>query len=742
NEIEKFVFDWPRWLFAAGAMAEGGRGDERAQLINENSLKASPSQKMRGFIRGRGEDKVKIYLSMNPANPGRTSEPVVIWRNPTITIRNAERAALPPKSLKSMLAPETLAKLTFQDNDLITRGGGVVELELNLPPKALFIGINTEAALAPESPADTVLRCTISDTLEPSMGTPVVALLAQTSSEAYKQWRAGVLEFARTLPQNSQGEPTPSDRDDIPPPFNNTYNQPERDWFHQRVKYYRTDSFLVEKILDDASRAQLEDAWADLLTSFDYHDVFLSFVSTKYELGLKDAKIDKLDLTTLPAEPRKYAVILLEEYRAARARRNAAEARHVNDAVSLAEKAWRRPLTVAEKQSLQAFYKKTRATTDHDKAVRALLTRVLVSPAFLYRVEAPAKLAGTQPLDNWQLANRLSYFLWSSPPDAELRRAAAASELTKPENLAKQARRMLADPKARRFATEFFGQWLGFYRFDQYRGVDTSRFPEFTQDVKQGMYEEAVAFFDHIVRGNRPVAEMYAADYTFLTPALAKHYGYNKELKAGSEPVKVEGASSFQRGGMLRLGAVLTSTSAPLRTSPVKRGDWMLRRVLGTPTPPPPPDVGSIPADEKAFGGQTLRERLESHKRNPACASCHTRIDPLGFPLERYDAVGRWRNTYADGKPIHDSAQAADMEISGVDGLLKYVQNHDKQVMRNFAYKLVGYALGRTVQGSDQMLINNLADRGMQSSVADLAAEIVSSRQFRYRKEEEEGAKR
>ena len=198
---------------------------------------------------------------------------------------------------------------------------------------------------------------------------------------------------------------------------------------------------------------------------------------------------------------------------------------------------------------------------------------------------------------------------------------------------------MLADPKARRFSTEFFGQWLGFYHFDQSHGVDTTRFPEFTEEVKTAMYDEAVSFFEYIVRNDRPVREILTADYTFLNKALAKHYGVKKDIKSASEPEMVEGASEFDRGGLLRLGAVLTATSAPLRTSPVKRGDWVLRRVLGTPTPPPPPDAGSIPADDKFFGGLSVFERLEAHKRNPTCASCHTRIDPLGFPLEN---MTRW----------------------------------------------------------------------------------------------------
>src|SRR6185436_18241475 len=190
-----------------------------------------------------------------------------------------------------------------------------------------------------------------------------------------------------------------------------------------------------------------------------------------------------------------------------------------------------------------------------------------------------------------------------SIPDDELRRAAAARELSKPALLAQQVKRMTADPKARRLATEFFGQWLGFYRFDEFRGVDTGRFPEFTDEVKSAMYDEAVSTFEYLVRQDRPLKEMLHADYAFLNQPLAKFYGVDREVKSTGAVEKIDGARAFDRGGALRLGSVLTVTSAPLRTSPVKRGDWLLRRILGTPTPPPPGDAGTLPGDPKAFGG-------------------------------------------------------------------------------------------------------------------------------------------
>jgi hypothetical protein len=390
----------------------------------------------------------------------------------------------------------------------------------------------------------------------------------------------------------------------------------------------------------------------------------------------------------------------------------AARGHHVEDCIRFASQAWRRPVTEGEKLSLRSFYNSTvRSELDHRKAVRALLARILVAPAFLYRVE-PAQLSGVRPLSGWEMAGRLSYFLWSSIPDGELRRATGAGELSSPRQLQRQVNGCwpIQRPDGCHGVLRPVA-WLLPIR--PVPGVDTGRYPEFTDEVKAAMYDESVSFFEHVIRKDRPIREMLQADYTFLNQALAKHYGVQKEIASKDQVELVEGANAFHRGGLLRLGAVLTATSAPLRTSPVKRGDWVLRRVLGTPIPPPPADAGSIPADEKLFGGLTLREKLAAHQRNATCAGCHSRIDPLGFPLEKYDAIGRARNQYPDGKPIDDSGVLANQKrLSGVEGLLDYLKGEEKQVARTLAQKLLGYALGRTILLSDQPLIDRLADAG------------------------------
>ena len=350
---------------------------------------------------------------------------------------------------------------------------------------------------------------------------------------------------------------------------------------------------------------------------------------------------------------------------------------HVADVLAFASRAWRRPLTLGEQASLRAFYRTSRTTgkLSHEGAMRATAgARADVAGVPLSRRDR--RRAGTEStLNDWEMASRMSFFLWSSIPDDELRRAAAAKELSDPKKLAAQVARMTADPKARRLSTEFFGQWLGFYHFDEYRGVDTGRFPEFTDAVRTAMYDESVSTFEYMVRERRPVKEILDADYTFLNQPLAKFYGLDEKLVPEDKregPVRRSTAcSKFDRGGALRLGAVLTTTSAPLRTSPVKRGDWILRRIL-------------VDADAAAAGrrrhaagrrqelrGPDAAQRLTAHKRDAKCASCHLRIDPLGFPLEGFDAVGRTRTAYNDGKPVDTTGEFRDKTtIVGTAGLL------------------------------------------------------------------------
>jgi hypothetical protein len=742
TKIQEFVIHWPRWLFGAGELAAGGAGDERALVLTDAALEVKTKEKLTLLQRIRNRGKATVHISVAPTDPSSTAKPVITWRNASLRMGRDS----PGKPLSEMLDEAAVAKIGFGrgldgailgPDDFVTQGDTEVDFEIKIPDDARFVALSMDAELDMERSGDAVARVLVSETAEGS-GRPAWALFGDADTQAFRDWKTDVLAYAASFPQTSHGEPTPSDRDPIPAPWDNTYDQEERNRFHQRVKYYRDDRFLVDNMIGDETRLKLDHAWLDLKASFEFHDAWLDFLEDKYQLKLDGkgvADLTAADIAAIPEEPRQYIAWLKKEYGEVRQAQKAGEPGHIEDALALASRAWRRPLRDSEEQELRSFYTRSRESfdLDHRRALRTLIARILVAPDFLYRLEKPEEVSKADPLDDYELASRLSFFLWSSVPDAELLRAAAAGELTHPANLSAQVKRMLADPKARRIATEFFGQWLGFYRFDQHRGVDAKRFPEFTEDVKSAMYDEAISFFQYVIQRNRPVREMVSADYTFLNQALAKHYGIDKDVRSAGGVELVEGAA--HRGGLLRLGAVLTATSAPLRTSPVKRGDWVLRRVIGAPTPPPPPNVTKLPSDDKAFGDQTVRQRLEAHRRNPTCASCHSRIDPLGFPLEHYDAIGRWREEYSAGKPIDDRSTLADKtEIDGMDGLLDYLDNHEDQVLKTFSTKLIGFALGRTMLASDKLLLDDMIQAGGEANFAELVTKIVSSEQFRYRR--------
>lgn len=791
SEIQKYLVTWPSWLFARGDVAAGGAGDESPLQFNDRSLKLSPSYH---FVYNTGRFGLrggppptgpkKIFLHVAAVNPSLHSNPVIIWRNPTIAVRkgggprgvagtgvpgvagvgaagiaanvNGQLKGAPPpelaQPLRTLLSADALKRLNFGSSPDGTPIGfndfastGTVFFEVTVPEGAFGIEFQVDAQVGKDR--DQVFRILFSEREDGgSRGIPTRALVGDPESSGGKRFKAGVIEMAKLLPPNSNGEASPADKDPVPLPFDSTFNVPEHDEYLLKVKYIRDDRFVVDYLLDDAARTKLNQAWADLYTSFDYHENYFRLLAQHYKVDLKGqqlATLTKAQIAALPAEMRPFVPPLLSEYQEAQAAIGSANTGHVEDCLKLAARAWRRPLTIGEQQDLRAFYMRVfAAEKDHRRAIRALIARILVAPAFLYRVEqanAVSPAPGAKPLSSFELASRISYFLWSSIPDDELLRAASVGELNQPAGLQRQVKRMLADAKVRRLSTEFFGQWLGFYHFDEHRGVDTSRFPEFTNQVKESMYDEAVTFFEHIIRQNRPVKELLNADYAFLNQPLAKHYGITQTVKSKDQLELVPGANRFQRGGLLRLGAVLTATSAPLRTSPVKRGDWVLRRILGTEIPPPPANAGVLPADDKNFGGQTLRQKLEAHKRNATCASCHTRIDPLGFPLERYDSVGRYRTQYADGNAVDDEGVLADKtQIAGIDGLLNYLQTQNQKVLRTMAFKMVGYALGRTVQPSDEVLIERMSQLGANATIADLATAIVSSRQFQHRAAREE----
>ena len=405
---------------------------------------------------------------------------------------------------------------------------------------------------------------------------------------------------------------------------------------------------------------------------------------------------------------------------------------------AFAERAWRGPLTTEELERLHGIYRAAVAGGDdasagglREQAAREALVAVLAAPRFLFRIEGEHDVE--QPVSPWELASRLSYFLWSSLPDEPLRRAAADGSLAKPERLAAEVRRMIADPRSEALAKEFAARWLRFRGFAERAPVDREKFPEFTPEIQAAMEAEATAFLVDMIRSDRPLREMFGASHTFLNERLAAHYRIPGV--AGPELRRVE-VADHGRGGLLGMAAILASTSYPQRTSPVLRGNWVLAAVLGTPTPPAPADVPPL-EEAAAAAGAGIRARLKAHRAAAACAACHDRIDPLGFALEGFDVLGRRRDHDDASAPLDLSAEFVDgSTFTGFDGLRGFLADRRDLVMLQFCRKLLGYALGRAVLSTDLPLVESLRDRILEQDAGISAAVlgIVESRQFLNRR--------
>src|SRR5262245_56733281 len=415
------------------------------------------------------------------------------------------------------------------------------------------------------------------------------------------------------------------------------------------------------------------------------------------------------------------------------------EPAHLDSLLDFTTRAWRRPLTKAETADLLGYYRTLREKDglSHEDAMRDSIVFALMSPDFCYRIDLVAEGDKAVPLSDFALASRLSYFLWSSMPDAELMAVAARGELKRPQELARQARRMLKDERVRGLATEFGGAWLDFRRFEELNTVDRERFPVFDNDLRQAMYEEPIRYMLDVVRENRSALDFLYANHTFVNPALAKHYGVPNVSGDKNTWVRVDDANRYDRGGLLPMAAFLTKNAPGLRTSPVKRGYWVVKQVLGESIPPPPAAVPELPRDEAKLD-LPLRDLLARHRQNPSCASCHSRFDSLGLVFEGFGPVGERRAKDLSGRPVDASATfPGGATGSGIEGLKTYLRaNRQNDFIENLSRKLLSYALGRSLILSDDILIESMRSKlerdGYQFD--SLVESIVTSPQFRYKR--------
>ena len=372
----------------------------------------------------------------------------------------------------------------------------------------------------------------------------------------------------------------------------------------------------------------------------------------------------------------------------------------------LARRAYRRPVTEQDLETLLGFYRAGQSEEGFEAGIQRGLRRILASPSFAFRIErdpANAVPGSVYRINDIDLASRLSFFLWSSIPDEELLAAAERGALSTPAGLERQVTRMLKDRRSRALIDNFVSQWLTLGKLS---GVvpDVDAYPEFDENLRESFRQETRLFVDGQLREDRGVGELLTANYTYVNERLARHYQIPNVY--GSHFRRMTFADG-RRGGLLGQGSILTVTSYPNRTSPVLRGRWLLDNILGAPPPPPPPDVPVLqegPSDRP----RSIREQMEAHRKNPSCAVCHVRMDPLGFSLENFDALGKWR-TSIETLPIDSSASLPDgTTFDGVAGLRQLVAGHQEDFARTFTQKLLGYALGRSVESTDMPTIRQI----------------------------------
>lgn len=536
--------------------------------------------------------------------------------------------------------------------------------------------------------------------------------------------------------------------------------------FHSMMGYFRDDAPLYVLVLSSEQQQQLDRLWQELdfvasapmrqYSSFLWfertdssfmRDAVFDFARPEDKSAHSETMIARLAAVYLNKVRQSggsqlvieavtdYFRISNEQIRSVEQARKLAEPIHLSAIQDFAERAYRRPLSDSEQEDLQEFYTKLRLDgLGHDDAIRDSIIAILLSPHFGFRMDLGSSLQGERPLTQYELASRLSYFLWSSMPDSTLIDLAARGTLSRPEVLTEQTDRMLRDSKIRGLATEFGGHWLDFRQFEDHNSVDRDRFPGFDDALRLAMYEEPIRFLVDTFQNDRSVLGLLNANYTFANRVLARHYGFKTVPESEADWVRIDEASRFHRGGLLPMSVFLTKNSPGLRTSPVKRGYWVVRQLLGEHIPPPPPGVPELPADESTLGELSLREMLAHHRAHESCAGCHDRFDSIGIAFEGFGPIGEFREHDLGGRPVDTRALFPDGgEGVGLEGLRKYLRDHRRaDFVNNLCAKLLSYSLGRSLVPSDDSLLLVMQQQleTNDDRFSCLIESIVTSRQF------------
>jgi hypothetical protein len=543
--------------------------------------------------------------------------------------------------------------------------------------------------------------------------------------------------------------------------------------FHSMMGFFRDDQPLCELILSEPQKAELDRLWKDLeciaLTPLRQYAGFIwferaessfirepqfHFVRAEDKSANSQAMIqrfadvfldkvksgdpsqDVLDAVTF------YFADINRQIRSLESELSSQEPKQLRDLLDFASRAFRRPLTETEDRELREFYASARRlpNADHRSAMEDTLVAILVSPRFLYRWDLKTPRETVEPLNALEFASRLSFFLWGSLPDQELYQAFEQGKTIDQQSLRAQSDRMLADPRAKGMLREFLGNWLDFRRFESHSGVDRNRFPSFDDALRSSMAEEPIEYFYHLLQNDGTLNDLVDSKFLVVNPVLAKHYHVSlpQETFDADHWQRISITEETERGGLIPMGVFLTQNSPGLRTSPVKRGYWVVRRLLGEKIPPPPPNVPELPNSEQDTGDLTLRELLAKHREHPSCAACHNRFDAAGLLLEGFDPIGRPREIDLGGRKISSMAILPEGDqTEGLVGLKRYIiETRLEDFRRNFCESLLAYALGRTLIVSDDLLVEEMMARLSANGNRIRAAfdVIVQSQQFQNKR--------
>jgi len=595
---------------------------------------------------------------------------------------------------------------------LVTASPSVLEIRL---PASLAAGREFVVSAAPDRTDGAEGSVQVQAVVGPAPPDPAgllpgVPVLTRNGSAARARFEASLDEFRRVFPAAlcySQVVPV--------------------DEVVTLVLFHRDDEALERLMLDEAETRTLDRLWDEL-----------RYVSQD-ALRIKEDFGQFMEYVSQDGDVRLFEPLrkpITERAEALRRRMAETEPNHLAFLADFARRAYRRPLTDPERAGLRDLYASLRQQDlDHEAAFRLTLARVLLAPTFLYHAERAAEGTASRPVSDWELASRLSYFLWSTMPDVELFRQAAAGTLHEPAVLEAQTRRMLKDDRVRALATEFACQWLDIRGFDTHDEKSEQVFPDFAS-LRGAMYEESVRFFVDLFGRDGSVLDVLDADHTFLNDALARHYGIPGV--SGPQWRRVDGVKAHGRGGILGMAALLSKQSGASRTSPILRGTWLTEALLGEKLPKPPKNVPQLPESELDTGGLTMRQITAKHTAVESCAKCHDRIDPFGYALEAYDAIGRRRVNDLGGRPVDTQAQLKDgTKFADLPGLRDYVLTKRRdEFLGHFCRKLLGYSLGRSVQLSDEPLLAEITRRMSRNGyrVQDAVLTVVRSPQFLLRR--------